>query len=109
MEEFKDSFSNLNQEYVRKFVNDCQVDFASGKYPAEVNEGKRLADEFRRQFPNISDKDLGTLIIVFANVFGLIAETPALSLGYVMEKVIASYSYCAANILKGVIDLEDLP
>jgi hypothetical protein len=99
--------AHMNEEYLRQFILQCEQDRAEGKHPMQIAEGDRLADEFRRQFPNVSDRDLGTLLIVFTNMLGYISNADGLTISYVLENFIASYGYCSGVVMRDVIDLED--
>jgi hypothetical protein len=101
----------IDKKYLKQFVAECEKDKV--KPPNErirklVEEGDRVSNEFRRLFPDVSDKDLGTMIITFVQVFVMIADTQAIDLGNVLQKVCGTYAYAGANIIKGVLDIDSL-
>jgi len=101
----------IDKKYLKQFVAECAKDRAnppSERVAKLVAEGDRISNEFRRLFPDVSDKDLGTMIITFVQVFVMIADTPAIDLGNVLQKVCGTYAYAGANIIKGVLDIDSL-
>lgn len=95
-------------ESLVNFVEQCESDRMQGKYPAQVEEGDRLADEFRKTFPDVTDKDLGVLIVIITKVLGILGDTPAVKVGYALDILVGSYGFCAAKLLRGAIDLDSL-
>lgn len=101
----------IDKEYLKVFVAECQKDRVnppSQRVAALVKDGDRVADEFRKLFPEVSDKDLGTLIIVFVQVLTMVAETRAMNLASILQKMCGTYAYAGSNIIKGVLDIDGL-
>ena len=98
----------LTEEFVTLLIAQCERDRAAGKYPREVSEGARLSAEFRRMFPDVEDKDLGTMLIVITRLLSVIGNSNAGKLGTNIDICIGSYNHAAANILKSVHDMREL-
>ena len=104
MENFE-SKEIITKESIIEFVKHCEADMLNPNNGVFIAEGKRLADEFRLTFPNVSEKDLGTIIVVFIQAISIVAQCSSMDLSYVFEKMLASYSYCASDILKSIVDM----
>lgn len=102
---YEDS-SIIPPEFIKQFLYNC--DHERHRMPRESAEGSRIADQFRKLFPDVSDKDLGTIIVVFVRAFTVLAESNMSEISGNFQTMIASYSYSAAEILKAVSDLNEL-
>lgn len=98
----------INKEYIRAFVQECESDKRNGINKKYTDEGERLAKTFRQFFPEVSDKDLGTIILTFTKAFSEVINTDAANLSGVLVGVEASYGYAAADILGTVLAIDDL-
>ena len=98
----------LDEEYVQGLLAACARERATGNYSKDVEEGDRLAAEFRKLFPDVSDRDIGTLLVVISRVLNAINESSVSKLSSNIELCIGSYSHAAAVILKSVKDLREL-
>lgn len=98
----------LDAAYVRMLIKACKQERFEGTHPEYVSEGQRIANEFRKKFPDVSDKDLGTFMVVLTRAVTLIGQSTAFQLSQSMDIVISTYSHAAANILESVQDLNQL-
>lgn len=98
----------LDEEYMNTLITACAMERAEGKYSREVAEGDRLAAEFRKLFPDVSDKDLGTLLVVLTRVLLLLSGSTIANAAHNFDVTMTSYSHAAAVILKSVIDMREL-
>lgn len=105
---FNDHPEVLDERYVRFLIDRCTEERIAGTHPHEVEEGDRLASEFRRLFPDVSDTDLGTFLVILTRVVGLLSRQGLMNAAQAMDLTITSYSHAAAVILKSVIDLKEL-
>jgi hypothetical protein len=98
----------IDKEYIRNFVNECEYDKKHGLNKKCTGEGERIAKAFRSLFPDVSDKDLGTIILTFTKAFSRLSSTPAYNFSRVLDEVTSSYGYAAADILGTVLAIDDL-
>lgn len=98
----------VSTEQLRNFVAECELSKRRGEHPELVAEGERLAKNFRMLFPDVSDRDLGTLIITFCQVFTALAECDLMNISILLHKVITSYGYAASDIVAGALAVEDI-
>lgn len=102
----QEEYEIISPEFIRQFLAQCEMQ--KHLLETESAEGRRLSDQFRKLFPNVSDKDLGTLIVIFVRAFTVLSDSSVITIGDNFQTMIASYSYCAADILRGVSDLDGL-
>lgn len=98
----------IDMDYIRQFVQACIQDKASGVNKDLIAEGERIAASFRNLFPEVSDKDMGTILVIFCEVFAKITETPVAKLTPTMRAIGGSYAYAASNIMHDVLAIEDM-
>lgn len=96
----------ITSAFIKQFLHNCET--ARHTMPKESAEGDRIADEFRKLFPEVSDKDLGSIVIIFTRAFTVISETSVTQLSDALHTMIASYSYTASNLLNEAIQLDGL-
>lgn len=73
--------------------------------PYYVAEGLRVADNFRKSFPDVSDHDMGAIVMTFISALMSLGNTPTHSLSEVLTAALESYSSTAASLLSSVSDL----
>lgn len=98
----------FDKDQIRTFINECERDRRLGLHPEYIAEGERLARSFRKLFPNVSDKDLGTIVMAFTQVFALIASSSAMDLSHVIDQTTSGYAYAASDLLSSALAVEDL-
>jgi hypothetical protein len=98
----------LDEAYVKQLLETCDRERTEGKHPKDVQEGDRLASEFRKMFPEVADKDIGTLLVVISRVLNALADSKVAMLSTNLELCIGSYSHAAAVILKSVDEMRGL-
>lgn len=98
----------IGKDQLRAFVEECRADIKDGVNGNLVKDGERLAANFRKLFPDVSDKDLGTILIVFCKVLAGISECPASKLSQVLFETTGPYCYAAADIMGHVLDVDDM-
>lgn len=97
----------VNMEFARTLVETAIRDKDTGKYDYYVKAGSELAETFRRSFPNISDHDLGLIMIAMAQQLmavmdaGLMSTLEAKSMSF-------AYLFAAAEVLRTVVDLDGM-
>ena len=89
-------------------VSSCEQERALGVHTREIEEGDRLAAEFRKLFPEVADRDIGTVLVVISRVLDAIAGSQVSKLSSNLDLCIGSYSHAAAVILKSVSDMREL-
>jgi hypothetical protein len=98
----------VDKAYIRKFIKDCEFYKNAGRDQAYVREGERLARAFRQLFPDVSDKDLGTIVLSFVQVLSKLSIIPVCEFGAALDSATASYGYAAADILNTVLAIDDM-
>ena len=98
----------LDEEYVAALLAACDRERYTGANTKAVAEGDRLAGEFRKLFTDVSDKDIGTMLVVISRVLDAIYTSQVSNLSQNLSLCIGSYSHAAAVILKSVTDLREL-
>ena len=102
-----DGSHKINSEYIKFLVEGVVKDAAM--YPEQAAEGKRLSDQFRKSFPDVSDKDLGSIIMIFSHLMLYICESyPFYNMAQALESAALIYAHSGADLLKIVLDLGEL-
>lgn len=100
----EDGSLQINMEYVRALLEGVVKDAAA--HPDDAAEGLRLSEQYRKSFPDMSDHDMGSIVMIFVQVFIALLESQASASA--IERYAMIYAHTGADLLRTSLEFDEM-